>query len=426
MKKSISLILALIMLLSAFAGLDFSAYATDIPSKIGSNITVTYDSTNKVLTLSGKGAIADQEESPFIDCFDNNFNNKIVISSGITSIGAHLFEMTTAFTELEIADTVTAIGEFAFNTTRIAEFNIPASVTSIGNYALGTMADQNKKIKNLKNLAINVDENNETYCSVDGVLFSKDMKTLIQAPCAFGGTDGEYVVPDGVEHIGKAAFLVCLNLKKVTIPESVELINEDAFSLCKNLTEITFGRSQKLVINYSAFTYNYYDSATQQTSVVPNNENMLFKVYPSTSALTFAKNNSINYELIEPEPIQTGWVKVDGKWYFYDENGVMQKGWLKDGGKWYFLDSSGVMKTGWIKSGGKWYYLAKSGAMTTGWQKVGNYWYYMNKSGAMQTGWIKLSGKWYYLNTNGSMRTANLTYKGKVYKFNKSGVCLNP
>ncbi len=129
----------------------------------------------------------------------------------------------------------------------------------------------------------------------------------------------------------------------------------------------------------------------------------------------------------EPEPIKTGWVKTDGKWYFYDSNGVLKKGWLKDGGKWYFLRSNGVMATGWVKSGGKWYYLSSSGAMLTGWQKIGGAWYFLNKSsGAMVTGWLKDGGKWYYLDTNGKMRTANLTYKGKVYKFNKSGVCLNP
>gem|GEM_PF-3118500 len=121
-----------------------------------------------------------------------------------------------------------------------------------------------------------------------------------------------------------------------------------------------------------------------------------------------------------------GWLQYGGKWYYFGKNGVMQKGWVKVGGKWYLFNNSGVMQTGWQKSGKKWYYMNKSGAMTTGWQKVGKTWYYMNKSGVMTTGWQKVSSKWYYMNSDGSMRTANLNYRGKTYRFNSSGVCLNP
>ncbi len=124
--------------------------------------------------------------------------------------------------------------------------------------------------------------------------------------------------------------------------------------------------------------------------------------------------------------ILTGWQQLDGKWYYFNQNGIRVAGWVKDGGSWYFLSSDGVMQTGWVYSNGNWYYLKASGAMATGWQHVGGKWYYLKANGAMATGWLKDGGKWYYLNTSGAMRTADLTYKGKVYKFNSSGACLNP
>ena len=42
-----------------------------------------------------------------------------------------------------------------------------------------------------------------------------------------------------------------------------------------------------------------------------------------------------------------------------------------------------------------------TGAMETGWQKINNKWYYMDDSGAMQTGWKKIDKKWYYFYSNG-------------------------
>ena len=122
----------------------------------------------------------------------------------------------------------------------------------------------------------------------------------------------------------------------------------------------------------------------------------------------------------------TGWKKVGGKWYYLNKSGVMQTGWQKVSGKWYYLNKSGAMQTGWQKISGKWYYLNKSGAMQTGWVKVSGKWYYMNSSGAMKTGWLKLSDKWYYLNTNGAMVTGSKKINGKTYQFNASGVCKNP
>ena len=80
----------------------------------------------------------------------------------------------------------------------------------------------------------------------------------------------------------------------------------------------------------------------------------------------------------------SGWKQVDGKWFFFNAEGVMQKWWVKDGNTWYYLNGNGEMQTGWLQDGGKWYYLEASGAMKASqWFTVGGKWYYVDGSGAL-------------------------------------------
>ena len=75
---------------------------------------------------------------------------------------------------------------------------------------------------------ITVDDDNPFFKSLEGVLFSKDMKKLIRYP---ERKDGEtYEVPEGVEIIADCAFHNCLFLKHVIMPKGIKLIGKHAFS----------------------------------------------------------------------------------------------------------------------------------------------------------------------------------------------------
>jgi len=122
--------------------------------------------------------------------------------------------------------------------------------------------------------------------------------------------------------------------------------------------------------------------------------------------------------------MRTGWQKIGKKWYYFNSSGAMQTGWQKLSGKWYYFDADGIMQTGWQKISKKWYYFNSSGARQTGWQKISNKWYYFNSSGVMLTGWQKISNKWYYFESSGAMKTGWLKLSGKWYYLNSSGVML--
>ncbi len=146
---------------------------------------------------------------------------------------------------------------------------------------------------------------------------------------------------------------------------------------------------------------------------------------PTTPDKTgWIKENGAWYYYNEDGTLKKGWLYLDGKWYYLRENGKMATGWEKVNGKWYYLNSSGEMKKGWLDLSGKWYYLRSNGEMAIGWEKVNGKWYYLNSSGEMKKGWLDLSGKWYYLRSNGEMAIGWEKVNGKWYYLNSSGEML--
>ena len=154
-------------------------------------------------------------------------------------------------------------------------------------------------------------------------------------------------------------------------------------------------------------------------------------------------------EIVEEkeEVVKTGWVKENGKWYYYDENGAMKTGWFLENGKWFYFSTAeadlgqmasggfkavgrtwyyfydtGRMATGWLQEDGHWYYLQPSGAMAKGWQKLGTSWFYFNGSGHMQTGWFSVGRNWFYAYDSGRMATGWLQQGGHWYYLASNGV----
>ena len=85
---------------------------------------------NGLLEISGTGAIADQV------FYDRQDVEKVVINSGITSVGYSTFQLCESITDVIIPNSVTSINSSAFlNCTSLTNIMIPNSITSIGNSA---------------------------------------------------------------------------------------------------------------------------------------------------------------------------------------------------------------------------------------------------------------------------------------------------
>ena len=180
------------------------------------------------------------------------------------------------------------IGTNAFAAcTSLVSVVIPNNVTNIGNYSFGGCSSLT---------AFAVEEANQYYKSVDGVLFNKSRNVIIQYPpgmqrqlsyvipesvkwigdwsfrgCtkltniiignhvidigsgAFGGCVAltSCMVPDVVHTIGGNAFLGCIGLTTVTIGNGVTEIADDAFEGCWGLKNVKFGNSVASIGKYA-------------------------------------------------------------------------------------------------------------------------------------------------------------------------------
>lgn len=84
---------------------------------------------------------------------------------------------------------------------------------------------------------INVHEDNENFCSVDGILYSKDKTVLYTYPGA--KKQDSITVSEGVEVIWEDAFRNC-KLSEIICPDSLVAIGDHAFMGCRSLERIVF------------------------------------------------------------------------------------------------------------------------------------------------------------------------------------------
>ena len=152
----------------------------------------------------------------------------IKLPDSVTRIGEHAFYYCSSLTSIELPDGVTSIGEYAFyRCESLTSIEIPDCATSIGLNAFDGCSSLT---------GIHASAGNTAFCSdASGVLYTKDMSKLIQAPSAISGT---YRMPAGVTSIEERAFEGCRSLTDIELSDSVTSIGRYAFVDCKGLTSI--------------------------------------------------------------------------------------------------------------------------------------------------------------------------------------------
>lgn len=118
----------------------------------------------------------------------------------------------------------------------------------------------------------------------------------------------------------------------------------------------------------------------------------------------------------QPDSLFGNWIGGNGMpWKFRQSNGTeVKNSWGRISGKYYHFDQNGIMQTGWFTENGRWYYLGQDGAMLAGtWVLVDGKWYALNLDGTrMENQWYAYQGAWYYLGADGVMLAGTKTPDG--------------
>ena len=192
-------------LISSVFSPAITASAAGTSGTCGDNARWAYDEATNTLTITGKGPMYDFEPTfePIVPIpwggFSKNIK-KIVIGSGITTIGKSAFENCSSVTEVYIPDGVTSIGWNSFTFCyALTSVRLPQTLTSINNNAF-------------------------TYC-----------RNLT-----------EIVIPDSVTNIGPNAFDECTSLRSVKLPASLQYIFAECFRKCP-ITQISIPSNVRII-----------------------------------------------------------------------------------------------------------------------------------------------------------------------------------
>ena len=336
MKKTMAMLLALIMLLSAVpafasnsrtSGLftyeikgNGTAIITDFDWKSNKNQDVYIPNMidGYTVTTIGEGAFS---------VGDNEYYNKLVV--------------------VTIPDTVTTLEEKAFFLAPVSAINIPQNLRTIGSGALTTQSG----------VQFNLVPKHQWFAIIENALYEKSTKKLI----AISGTEPFLDIPDGIKTIGAYA---CYNGQRanalasmgVYVPDSVTTIEEYAFaniSLTGRLKEgYGFAGVQVLgegcfrdVLFHEPFTlpegikeipaYAFESSSITDYFILPNSIEEIgdyafsaFRGYSSYCDYFRSANNLVGVEIEEPATSSTlpSNLKRVGNYAFYRSNEVFYQG----------------------------------------------------------------------------------------------------
>ena len=141
----------------------------------------------------------------------------------VTGIGWDSFRGCQILRSVTIPEGITGIHSFTFfDCNNLESVHLPKSMK---NFWGGCFASCNS----LKE--VTVDPDNPWFCSIDGVVYTKDQKELVFYPP--GKVDVEFVIPEGCSTIGRYAFAYCENLKRIVVPSAVNDISYESIHSCK-------------------------------------------------------------------------------------------------------------------------------------------------------------------------------------------------
>lgn len=226
LKRILSLILTMSIILATLYGIPFQAIAAeneDSASEIadngtcGENLTWILDADG-ILTISGTGEMYDYSGNASLPWGTDII--EVIIEEGVTTIGSWAFYHCAYLTSIIIPNSVTSIGEYTFSHCyRLENIIIPNSVISIGILAFNSCI-------RLTNVSLSNSLNR-----IENGLFSS-CESLVSI-----------TIPGSVTSIGEYVFQHCTELISIALPE-VSSIGNGFLKNCSKLNHVFYGGTE--------------------------------------------------------------------------------------------------------------------------------------------------------------------------------------
>ena len=272
---------------------QYCDFLTELNLKGNGETVINYDAfysndALKKISLAGIKTIGD---GAFEYCGDLNSVN---FGEGLLSIGSDAFRYCPNIETVSLPESLTTINDGAFKRcSKLTSIDIPNKVTklndntfayctSLKNVSIGsgcTSISATAFVNTSSIDRITVSEDNKNFTVVDGVLYNKDMTTLVLYP---KNCSGEFAVPDTVTTIADYAFYESPNITKITIGKNVKTIGNYAFYNCPALFKVDFGNAVKTIGSYSFAVNDSIESIEFPDSLESIGDNA-FIAYPDGS-----------------------------------------------------------------------------------------------------------------------------------------------
>ena len=186
----------------------------------------TFQGCNAMTSITLPNSVTELENYAFQGC---SALTDITFSTSLLKLGSSTFAACSSLVTVTLPTGFTTMGSNTFiDCSSLESLFIPASTNVIGGNVF----------MNCGKLNIVVDANNQTFKSVDGVLFNKGGSKLIEY--AKDKTQPVYEVPEGVTYVGNYAFYNRPNMTSITFPSTLVRLGNDVVSMCKNLSTLRF------------------------------------------------------------------------------------------------------------------------------------------------------------------------------------------